>query len=206
LRSTLSSSPSDPPAPSPSSPSRRARFVAVGIALGVVLVVGGVTAIVVTRNTDEKPAPGLEEVAEANSAKVGQVAPDFTLETLDGGTVRLSDFRGRPVVLNFWASWCTPCRKEFPMFRETLAAKDGAFAMLGVDTGDVRGDARQFAREQRADWPNGFDAGNEVARGYGVDPLPQTFFIRADGTIASHVIRGLTERELDRELKRIGVE
>jgi len=171
-----------------------------------VLVVGGITTIVVTRSSDEKPAPGLEEVAEANSAKVGQVAPDFALETLDGGTVRLSEFRGRPVVLNFWASWCTPCRKEFPMFRDTLAAKDRAFAMLGVDTGDVRGDARQFAREQRANWPNGFDAGNDVARGYGVDPLPQTFFIRADGTIASHVIRGLTQRELDRELKKIGVE
>ncbi len=113
------------------------------------LVVGGITAIVVTRSSDEKPAPGLEEVAEANSAKVGQVAPDFALQTLDGGTVRLSEFRGRPVVLNFWASWCTPCRKEFPMFRGTLAAKDGAFAMLGVDTGDLRGDARQFARAAR---------------------------------------------------------
>jgi cytochrome c biogenesis protein CcmG, thiol:disulfide interchange protein DsbE len=205
LRSTLSSSPSDAPEPTPTSPSRRARFIALSLGLGVVLVVGGVTAIVVTRSSDEKPTPGLEEVAEANSAKVGQVAPDFELETLDGGTLRLSDYRGRPVVLNFWASWCTPCRKEFPMFRETVADKDGAFAMIGVDTGDVRDDARQFVREQRANWPNGFDAGNHVARGYGVDPLPQTFFIRADGTIASHVIRGLDQRELDRELKKIGV-
>jgi cytochrome c biogenesis protein CcmG/thiol:disulfide interchange protein DsbE len=172
----------------------------------VLLVVGGVTAIVVARSSDEQPAPGLEEVAEANSAKVGQVAPDFELETLDGRTVRLSDYRGRPVVLNFWASWCTPCRKEFPMFRDTVAAKDGAFAMVGVDTGDLRGDARQFAREQRANWPNGFDSDSTVARGYGVDPLPQTFFIRADGTIAAHVIRGITRSELDRELKKIGVD
>jgi cytochrome c biogenesis protein CcmG/thiol:disulfide interchange protein DsbE len=206
LRSTLSHAQSDAPEPTPSSPSRRARLVALSIALGVLLVVGGVTTIVVTRSSDEKPAAGLEEVAEANSAKVGQVAPDFELETLDGGTVRLSDYRGRPVVLNFWASWCTPCRKEFPMFRDTLADKGGAFAMIGVDTGDIRGDARQFAREQRANWPNGFDAGNDVARGYGVDPLPQTFFIRADGTIASHVIRGLDQRELDRELRKIGVD
>jgi cytochrome c biogenesis protein CcmG/thiol:disulfide interchange protein DsbE len=172
----------------------------------VLLLVAGVTALVVVRSSDGEPAPGLEGVAEANSAKVGQVAPDFAIETLGGGTVRLSDYRGRPVVLNFWASWCTPCRKEFPMVRETVADKDGAFAMLGVDTGDLRGDARQFAREQHAVWPNGFDAGNAVARGYGVDPLPQTFFIRADGTIAAHVIRGLTRPELDRELKKIGVD
>jgi peroxiredoxin len=172
----------------------------------VLLVVGGVTAIVVARSSDEKPAPGLEDVAEANSAKVGQVAPDFELETIDGGTVRLSDYRGRPVVLNFWASWCTPCRDEFPIFRDTLAAKDGAFAMVGVDTGDLRGDARQFARDQRANWPNGFDSDSTVARGYGVDPLPQTFFIRSDGTIAAHVIRGITRSELDRELTKIGVE
>ena len=121
-----------------------------GIVLGVVLVVGGITAIVVTRSSDEKPAPGLEGVAEANSAKVGQVAPDFALETLDGGTVRLSEFRGRPVVLNFWASWCTPCREEFPMFRDTLGAEDGASRCSGVDTGDLRGDARRSLADDSA--------------------------------------------------------
>jgi cytochrome c biogenesis protein CcmG, thiol:disulfide interchange protein DsbE len=203
LASTLSSAPSDERA---APRSRRARVVLALVALAVVLVVGGVTTLIVVDSANDDPGPGLEEVAEANSAKVGEPAPDFELPTLDGGSVRLSDFRGRPVVLNFWASWCTPCREEFPRFRSTLEQADGQFAMIGVATGDLRGEARRFARQQRANWSNAFDAGSTVARGYGVDPLPQTFFIDADGTIAAHVIRGVSRAELERELRTIGVD
>lgn len=169
-----------------------------GVAIATVLLVTG---------GDERRAGefGLEPRAQVNAASVGRPAPDFTLAGLDGGTVRLSDFRGRPVVLNFWASWCNPCRKEFPIFRKVLADTDGAFAMVGVDTADIRGDARRFAREMRADWPIGFDADKSVALGYGVDPLPQTFFIDPGGTIVSHVIRGMSESEFRRELRRLGV-
>lgn len=180
-------------------------MIAALVAVVVVLAVVGVTVVVVVSNDGSSSNPRLREVAQANSAKVGEVAPDFELTTLDGKTVRLSDYRGRPVVLNFWASWCNPCRKEFPLFRTTLAHYKDQFAVVGVDTGDLRGDARQFAREQRADWANGFDADGTVARGYGVDPLPQTFFIRPDGVVASHVIRGLTASELTSELRKIGV-
>ena len=171
----------------------------------MIVVVAVVTAVVVAGNDDQPAGSGPHEVPQVNSAKVGALAPDFAIENLDGGTVRLSEFRGTPVVLNFWASWCTPCRKEFPLFRSTLADTNDQFQMVGVDTGDLRGDARQFAEEQHADWPIGFDGTGAVARGYGVDPLPQTFFIRSDGTIASHVIRGLTKAEFRRELKKIGV-
>ena len=181
------------------------RVVVALVALVVVLVVAGVTTLLVVRNANDDPGARLREVAVPNSAKVGQPAPDFQLETLDGGSIRLSDLRGRPVVLNFWASWCTPCRDEFPMFRSALASSKGKFAMVGVDTGDLRGDARRFAQQQHANWPSGFDDGSTVARGYGVDPLPQTFFIDADGTIRSHVIRGLTRPEFVRELRKIGV-
>lgn len=201
MPSTPSSSPSDADAP----PSRRARLVVALVALVVVVVVAVVTVVVVTGSDDQSSGSGAGEVPEANSAKVGELAPDFAIHGLDGGTVRLSDFRGKPVVLNFWASWCNPCRKEFPLFRSTLAANDGAYEMVGVDTGDLRGDAQRFAEQQHADWPIGFDTDNLVARGYGVDPLPQTFFIRPDGTIASHVIRGLNKPELKRELAKIGV-
>jgi cytochrome c biogenesis protein CcmG, thiol:disulfide interchange protein DsbE len=172
----------------------------------VVAVVAVVTVVVVTGNDDAPSGSGPHEVPAANSAMIGEVAPEFAVERLDGGTVRLSDYRGKPVVLNFWASWCTPCRKEFPLFRSSLASKPGAYEMVGVDTGrDVRGDAQQFVDDQSATWPIGFDPDNRVALGYGVDPLPQTFFIRADGTIASHTIRALTKAELKRELAKIGV-
>jgi cytochrome c biogenesis protein CcmG/thiol:disulfide interchange protein DsbE len=170
----------------------------------VVAVVAVTTALVATGN-DGQSGSGPRKAPDANSAKVGELAPDFAIGRLDTGTLRLSDYRGTPVVLNFWASWCTPCRKEFPLFRSTLASNGGAYEMVGVDTGDLRGDAQQFAEEQHAGWPIGFDANGAVARGYGVDPLPQTFFIRSDGTIASHVIRGLTKSEFEHELAKIGV-
>jgi cytochrome c biogenesis protein CcmG/thiol:disulfide interchange protein DsbE len=176
------------------------------IGVVVVVVIAVTTVVVVSGNDDPPSGKGPHEVPAANSAVVGEVAPDFAIEGLDGGTVRLSDYRGTPVVLNFWASWCNPCRKEFPLFRSANAASGGAYQMVGVDTGrDLRGDAQQFVDEQHANWPIGFDPDNQVARGYGVDPLPQTFFIRADGTIASHTIRALTKAELERELAKIGV-
>jgi cytochrome c biogenesis protein CcmG/thiol:disulfide interchange protein DsbE len=204
LPSTPSSSPSEVADAPP--PSRRARLVVAIVALVVVVAVVAVTVALVTGDDGGSSGVGLAPGAASNSAGVGEPAPDFTLTGLDGGTVRLSDYRGTPVVLNFWASWCTPCRKEFPLFRETLAANRGKFAMVGVSTGDLRRDAEQFAAEEHADWSNGFDADNSVARGYGVDPLPQTFFIRADGTVASHVVRELNRAELERELRKIGVE
>jgi cytochrome c biogenesis protein CcmG/thiol:disulfide interchange protein DsbE len=204
LPSTLSSAPSDAERSAP--PSRRARLVVALIAIVVVAVIAVVTVVVVSGKDDPPSGSGPHEVPAANSAMVGEVAPDFAIKGLDGGTVRLSDYRGKPVVLNFWASWCTPCRQEFPLFRSASESSDGAYQMLGVDTGrDLRGDAQQFVGEQHALWPIGFDPDNQVARGYGVDPLPQTFFIRADGTIASHTIRALTKAELRHELAKIGV-
>jgi cytochrome c biogenesis protein CcmG/thiol:disulfide interchange protein DsbE len=171
-----------------------------------VIAVVAVTVVVLAGGSDGGSAKqGLAPGAQVNSAAVGKVAPDFTLPGLDGGTVSLADYRGEPVVLNFWASWCHPCRQEFPMFRAALASKSGKYQMIGVSTGDLRGDAKHFANAQHADWPNGFDADSSVARGYGVDPLPQTFFIRPDGTIASHVVRGLTRAELYQQLAELGV-
>ena len=168
----------------------------------VVLVVGTITWVAVANGNDDG-AEGTV-VPKVLSAKIGERAPDFTLETLDGGTVSLSDFRGKPVVLNFWASWCTPCRQEFPLLRDTLAARPGDFALVGVNTQDfVETDGRKFAEKQHADWPNGFDATEGVRRGYGVTGLPETFFIDAKGIIRSHVIRGLTQSVLDQELAKV---
>ena len=174
------------------------------VAVVVVVAVVAITVAVIASN-DNEPSPQLKGVAQANSAKVGEVAPDFELETVDGSTVRLSDFRGRPVVVNFWASWCNPCRQEFPMFRSALADKRGKFALVGVEP--VRPRGALLARELSCVTAqiSCVDADGTVARGYGVDPLPQTFFVRKDGTVASHVIRQLNRAELDHELKKIGV-
>jgi cytochrome c biogenesis protein CcmG/thiol:disulfide interchange protein DsbE len=199
--STRSDAASAPPDPA-GGPTRRARWILAGIALVVVLTVGVVTWVVVA-GSGGSGSSSTEIVPKVLSAKVGQVAPNFSLPTLDGGHVELSDYRGTPVVLNFWASWCTPCRAEFPLLREQVAS-DPAVALVGVNTQDfVRADGRKFAEHQHANWPNGFDRDQAVRRGYGVNGLPETFFIDAKGVIRSHVILGLTKPVLDQQLAKI---
>jgi cytochrome c biogenesis protein CcmG/thiol:disulfide interchange protein DsbE len=181
LPSTPSSAPADP-APGRT---RRARWILAGIALVVVLAVGVVTWVVVESSHDGGSANTvIPSGVDAGGPRVGDTAPDFTLPTLDGKTVRLSDYAGKPVVLNFWASYCHPCREEFPLFRDQLARHPGEFVVLGVDTKDIDSDARAFAKDKKATWPIAVDSTNGVAKAYGVGALPQTFFIKPDGTVA----------------------
>jgi cytochrome c biogenesis protein CcmG/thiol:disulfide interchange protein DsbE len=201
LPSTSSSTP--PSDAAASSPTRRAKWVLAAIGLVVVLVVGGITAAVVASSGDSGSAD--QVVPKALSAKVGEPAPDFSLTTLDGDQVRLSDYKGTPVVLNFWASWCNPCREEFPLLRKAYANADGKWHLVGVNTEDlIESDGRTFARKQKATWPSGYDADRAVKKGFGVTGLPETFFIDADGVIRSHVILGLTQDVLDQQLAKIG--
>lgn len=146
--------------------------------------VGAVTWVVVADNGGSSSDTAIPRAVRDGGPRVGDQAPDFTLTTLDGTKVTLSDYRGKPVVVNFWASWCNPCRDEFPRFREALAAHRGKFVMLGVDYKDIVSDARKFAKSQRATWPMLDDSANAVSRAYGIRAVPQTFFIRRDGTIA----------------------
>ena len=140
----------------------------------------------------------------AGSALVGHVAPVFTLPSLDGRCIDLSAYRGRPVVVNFWASWCHPCRQEFPLLRAARARhRADGLVMLGVVHQDIADDARQFAGDEHATWPMLFDGHNAVSAEYGVKPIPQTFFIRRDGTISARVFGLSSERQLEHELARI---
>jgi len=201
----LPSTSSSPTPPDPAGPTRRGKWVLATLAVALVLIVGGITAAVVLSSGDSgsggTPAP------KALSAKVGQPAPDFELATLDGKTVKLSDYKGTPVVLNFWASWCNPCRREFPMFRDELATADGKWALVGVNTQDfVKSDGQKFAKDEKATWPNGFDADGAVKAAYSGSPgLPQTFFVDADGIIRAHLFGELSSAELQKQLAKIGV-
>ena len=155
------------------------------VAVAVVVVVGVITWVAVARSHDDSSTGTVVPAAVRNGGpRVGDPAPAFTITTLDGKTVNLADYRGKPVVLNFWASWCNPCRREFPRFRDALTAHPGTFVMLGVDYKDIASDARDFARSQHATWPMLDDSANAVSAAYGIRAVPQTFFIRRDGTIA----------------------
>jgi cytochrome c biogenesis protein CcmG, thiol:disulfide interchange protein DsbE len=153
----------------------------------VVLAVGVVTWVVIARADDEGSSPvSVPKGVSTGGPRTGEPAPDFTLGTLDGKPVRLSDYRGKPVVLNFWRSDCNPCRREFPLFRRELAEHPGEFVVLGVDTlNDIESDAKDFVKEEKAKWPIAVDsAHSDVAKAYGVGALPQTFFITPNGKVA----------------------
>jgi cytochrome c biogenesis protein CcmG/thiol:disulfide interchange protein DsbE len=147
---------------------------------------GGSATTTATIPKDGRPAAG--------AGQPGSAAPAFDLPGLRGGRVRLADYAGRPVVLNFWASWCVPCRKEFPDLR-ALARQHRAdgLVVVGVTYRDLDGDARAFARQQRATWPLASGGrGDPVAEQYGVRFVPQTFFIAPDGTIVARAFGALS--------------
>jgi len=177
--------------------------VLVVVALVVVALVGAVTWVVIADDDASTADPRAAKVAVAGLATAGQTAPDFEAATLDGKTVRLSDYAGRPIVVNFWASYCHPCRQEFPMFRNALERHDDDFVLLGVDYKDITSDARRFVRQQRATWPIVVDPTNVVARAYGVRAVPQTFFIGPDGKISERYYAEIPADLFEQELAKI---
>ena len=124
---------------------------------------------------------------DANTVEVGQPAPDFAIRDVNGDIVRLSDFRGKVVVLNFWATWCPPCRAEMPDFQEVFEAREAAgdFAIRAVDKllEDTEDAVRQFVEEFGLTFAVGFDETDEIFERYGVRGLPSTFFIDRDGIL-----------------------
>jgi len=119
-----------------------------------------------------------------NSPLIGQQAAPFTVTLFDGKKLSLDDLRGKTVFLNFWASWCPPCRAEA---RDLEAAwqriKDSGVVFLGVDIQDTEEDARAYLKEFNVTYPNGRDLTGKVAVDYGVWGIPETFFIDPQGRI-----------------------
>jgi cytochrome c biogenesis protein CcmG/thiol:disulfide interchange protein DsbE len=139
-------------------------------------------------------------------AEVGQPAPEFRLRGLDGGCVDLADLRGKPVIVNFWASWCFPCRQEMPLLRDGYAKyRDQGLEIVGIPFRDIDSDSRAFAAKYGATWLLAKDVDGATAKAYGVRPIPQSVFIRRDGTIASRV-RGMTTKDFNREVRKIVAE
>jgi thiol-disulfide isomerase/thioredoxin len=115
---------------------------------------------------------------------IGTSAFNFTLADLDGNDVSLNDFRGQPVFINFWASWCGPCRDEMPDMEEVYQKyKDAGLVILGVNIEEAEADVRQFVLEGGYSWTFLLDSEAQVADLYDVNGIPSSFFIDKDGII-----------------------
>jgi len=131
-------------------------------------------------------------------AKEGALAPDFLLEGMDDSEVRLSDLRGQPVVLNFWATWCKPCRQEMPRFVEAYHEHAGeGLAVVAVNLQEGKGIVRPFAEDYGMDFPIAVDRDGEVGDQYRLLGLPTTYFIDRKGVIRSIFTGPFEEKQND---------
>ncbi len=148
--------------------------------------------------------PGASGSPTSGGGRAGEPAPALAGRTLDGATFDLASLRGRPIVVNFWASWCIPCRDEFPLFRDALASHgaDG-LTFVGVVFKDDDNAARAFLTKMGAAWPSLSDPDGGHARDWGVVAPPQTYFIGRDGVVRSRQIGELTRDDLARQLDLI---
>lgn len=128
-------------------------------------------------------------------------APDFTLTTFDGDVIVLSELRGQVVAINFWASWCPPCRDEAPYLEATWRAyKDRGVVFVGVDYVDTEPEALAFIEEFDITYPNGPDVKTIISQAYRIQGVPETFFVAKDGTLQGVKIGPLVPPELEDRL------
>jgi cytochrome c biogenesis protein CcmG, thiol:disulfide interchange protein DsbE len=159
----------------------RVRLGAQVIALACV---AGLLALLVWKLTHQEHAP-----------RVGAVAPVFTLRRLEGpGKVSLASYRGRPVVLNFWASWCNPCKSEAAVLeRDWTRYRGQGVVFLGVDYHDLAPDARTFVRHHALTFPMLEDGSGRVTGTYGISQVPETYVLSRQGRVVAHLAGPITD-------------
>jgi cytochrome c biogenesis protein CcmG, thiol:disulfide interchange protein DsbE len=144
---------------------------------------------------------------EVASPLIGRPAPEWTLTTLDGSTLRSSDLAGTPYVVNFWASWCGPCEDEHPVLTGARAAHADDLALVGVLYQDDPDDARAFLDEHGdTGYEHVIDEGGRLAIEFGVTGPPETYFVDADGVVRDKQFGPLDERLMDLRLASLGLD
>ncbi|WP_436372431.1 TlpA disulfide reductase family protein [Cytobacillus sp. BC1816] len=137
----------------------------------------------------------------------GDLAPDFELTDMEGNPVKLSDFRGKAVLLNFWASWCPPCRAEMPHMEKLYNKyKDKNFDILAVNLTNTEknsGDAEKFVKELGLTFTIPMDVKGEAGSDYNIMAYPTSYFIDSDGVIREKVLGALNEEYMEQEIKKL---
>jgi len=143
--------------------------------------------------------------SSAQGVEVGNVAPDFQLQSLDGQTVSLGDLRGEPVLINFWATWCPPCRSEMPYIQEVYEEwVNRGLVVLAINIGESSSKVEEFRQSHGLSFAVLLDTKQDVAQRYNITGIPTTFFIDKDGIIQDKIIGAFQNKtQIENRLSKI---
>jgi len=174
------------------------KYKKLGFAVAAMVFIGFL-GLLVWGMLNKEPITGLSGITMVN-----RPAPDFTLTTFKGNTISPASFKGKPIVINFWASWCPPCRIEASLLERTWRAfKDRGVIFIGINIQDKKEDALNYIREFDITYPNAPDPTGEVSIDYGVSGLPVTFFVSRKGEIVRRWVGALEKKVLISSVREI---
>lgn len=179
--------------------------------LSIFLFAAGVSIIILfgfpRQSEDQQPRDPEETASLAIAPVEDSIAPDFSLINTQGERVKLSDFRGQPVLINFWATWCGPCRIEMPAIQDRFERhRDEGFVVLAVDFDEAQEDVATFGEELGLTFDLLLDPGGKIQDLYRVLGYPTSHFVDSNGVIKVQHIGIMTEGQLDNYLSQIGLE
>jgi len=194
---------STPSSADAAAPRHLSRVALIGLIVASVAIPAGVLAWILARNhSSSAPSP---VVPSPHRATIGEPAPDFTLPNLDGQKVRLSQFRGKVVVLTFFASWCNPCQHDMPVLQKLQDQSGGRLAVMGVNYQDAINDTRRMVRDLHVTFPTLVEdaANNPVAKVYDVHAMPDTLFIDTSGVVRDRLWGETSTDDLSAPVNRL---
>jgi peroxiredoxin len=140
----------------------------------------------------------------APAARLGSPAPDFTLQTVDGTPLRLSDLKGKPIFMNFWATWCVPCREEMPAMQELYEQyRDRGLVILAVNMEEDQARVRRWIDQGGFTYTFVLDSEGQQLKRYNVNAAPTSYFIDRDGVIRDLKLGAISRAEMETKVEKL---